>query len=284
MRGYDIVWLHRHTFWPSEVRHLRKVARLLVLDIDDPVNLSSSKMFNFALSRCLRFRATVKASDAVLAASDGLVDIARQHSDNVHFVPLCAEPDAYSMQAQPRQPGDPLRLLWIGAHSTFKYLESAREHLEAVGEQCAGVELTVVGHSNLKLQKLAVRNLKWSPATDRDELDRSHVGLVPMIRDRWTMAKAALKPLQYLSSGLPFIGSPVGVNIRLAYDGRNGILADTPADWVGAVRRLRDDEAARLSMGRQGIAYIQRYHSPEVLAARVAAVFQQLVGAARMAA
>src|SRR5262245_47922592 len=65
VHGYDIGWIHRRTFWNSEVRRLHAVARHLVLDIDDPVHLSSSRFFNFSLSRWLRFRATARACAAV---------------------------------------------------------------------------------------------------------------------------------------------------------------------------------------------------------------------------
>lgn len=277
LRGYDIAWLHRRTFWPSDLRRLRPVARHLVLDIDDPINLSSTALFNFSLGRCLKFRATTRACSAVLAASDGLVELTRPHNPHVHLVPLCANPAAYSMQARPRPSGAPLRLLWMGSTSTFKYLTQVRPHLELIGKECRGVELTVIGHAELRVRHLRLRNLSWSPATERQELDNSHVGLVPMIRDRWTMAKAAFKPLQYLASGLPFIGSRVGVNVRLADGGKNGLLADSPREWVQAVQRLRNDEVQRYRMGCHGVEYVRKYHSPEVLAARVAEIFAQLL-------
>ena len=72
-----------------------------------------------------------------------------------------------------------------------------------------------------------------------------------MQADRWTRAKAALKPLQYLASGMPFLGHPVGVNVRLADGGRNGVLADSPAEWAEAVSRLAADEGRRGTLGRE---------------------------------
>jgi glycosyltransferase involved in cell wall biosynthesis len=276
LRGYDIAWVHRALLWPSELRRLGPVARRLVLDIDDPVCYSSSNWGNLSLARWLKFRATARASAAVLAASEGLADLARLHNRRVFLVPLCADPDAYAMQARARATGEPLRLLWLGARSTFKYLEQIRPHLEAVGRACPRVELVVVGHSSLPLTGLPVTNLPWDRRVERQQLDRCHVGLVPMSRDRWTQAKAALKPLQYLASGMPFVGSPVGVNVRLTDGGRNGLLADSPAEWVAAIQRLERDEPLRQEMGCSGVDYIRRYHAPEVLAAQVADAFQSL--------
>ncbi len=272
--GYDIAWLHRRVFWPSQLRLLRTKARHLVLDIDDPVGHSSSGIFNFSLSRCLRFRATARSSAAILAASRGLVDLAREHNPKVFYVPLCADPAAYGMRPQPRLAGQPLRLLWLGSRSTFKFLDQVRPHLQAVGQAVGNVELTVVGHDRLSLQHLPVRNISWSPQADREHLAQAHVGLAPMANNRWTHAKAALKPLQYLASGMPFIGSPVGVNLDYVDEGRNGFLADSPRDWVQAVRRLAQDEGLRYHQGENGVRYIQRKHAPEVLARQVGEVFR----------
>jgi glycosyltransferase involved in cell wall biosynthesis len=283
LRGYDLVWIHRSLLWPSELRRLREVARHLVLDIDDPVCYSSTKFANFSLPRCVKFRATTRASAAVVAASDGLVELARRFNANTVLLPLCADSPSYSMQPRRRLPGEPLRLLWLGGKSTFKYLAQVRPQLEAVGWACPQTELVVVGHARLELASLPVENRPWSVEEDRAQLARCHIGLVPLANDRWTRAKAALKPLQYLSSGLPFIGSPVGVNRRLADDGRNGLLADSSAEWIAAVRQLQQDEELRYRMGGQGVEYVRQHHAAEVLAERLAKVFCGL-GAETMAA
>lgn len=278
LRGYDIIWLHRHTFWPAELKLLRSSGAAVVLDIDDPVGYSSSRPFNFALARWLRFRATCRQAAAVIAASPGLVRLAGMHNANVHHVPLCADPAAHSLCVRPRSLGEPLRLLWVGSRSTFKYLHAARRQLEAVGRACPNVELIVVAHERLSLRWLAVQNYPWTPETDREQFARCHVGLVPIADDRWTRAKATLKPLQYLANGMPFIGTPVGINVVLAAEGRHGLLADSPAEWVQAVQRLEADEGLRQQMGRAGIDHICRCHSPEVLASQVYGVFASLVG------
>lgn len=274
--GYDIIWLHRHTFCSRELRLLARCSAPVVFDIDDPVGYSSSRPFNFSLGRWLRFRATCRHAAAIMAASPGLVRLATAYNPNVAHVPLCADPAAHSMQVRPRRPGEPLRLLWIGSPSTFKYLYAARRHLEAVGRACSNVELIVVAHQSLSLRWLPVQNLPWTPENDREQFARCHVGLVPLADDRWTRAKATLKPLQYLANGMPFVGSPVGINILLAGGGLHGLLARTSAEWVEAIRRFQADEAMRQQMGLAAIEHIRRYHSPEVLAMQVFQVFSAL--------
>ncbi|MGC3970947.1 MAG: glycosyltransferase [Pirellulales bacterium] len=275
--GYDIVWLHRYTTWPWELQRLRTAGKHLVLDVDDPVGYSSSNFANFSLSRWLKFRATARGCDAVLAASDGLVDLAAAHNARTRLVRLCGDPAAHSLTVRHRAPGEPLRLLWLGSRATFKYLESIRPHLEAIGKLKRNIELVVVGHSPLTLEHLRVTNVPWNREAELEQFARCHVGLVPLTDDRWTRAKATLKPLQYLANGLPFIASPVGVNIRISDCGSNGVLAATPERWADAAERFDANEELRLQMGRAGIEYVLAHHSPDVLADLVAAEFRSLV-------
>ncbi|MBN8626049.1 MAG: glycosyltransferase family 4 protein [Planctomycetes bacterium] len=276
--GYDVVWLHRYTTWPWKLCRMRSLGNHFVLDIDDPVGFSSSNFANFSLSRWLKFRATVRGCDAVLAASDGLVELAAHHNPRTRLVRLCADPATHSLSVRRRTPGEPLRLLWLGSRATFKYLEFVRPHLEAIGRLGRNIELVVVGHSRLELNHLRVTNIAWSREAELEQFARCHVGLVPLTDDRWTRAKATLKPLQYLANGLPFIASPVGVNLRISDDGRNGVLGATPDRWADAAERFEANEELRLQMGRAGIDYVLAHHSPEVLAGLVAAEFRALAG------
>jgi glycosyltransferase involved in cell wall biosynthesis len=279
VHGYDIGWIHRHIMWPPDLWRLANTARFLVFDYDDPVCFSAKNPGNWSLSRWLKFRATLRRCSGVLAATDRLVELARPHNRNVTLVPLCADPRAYSMRPIPRSNEEPFRLLWLGSKGTFPYLAVMREHLEAIGKACAGVELVVVGHSQLELEHLAVANVAWSRQTQEEQLGRCHLGLVPLPNDRWAQGKAALKPLQYMASGMPFLGTRVGVNVRLADGGQNGLLADTPAEWVAAVQALQSNESLRLQMAERAIATIRDYHSPDVLADQVASFFRSIVQA-----
>jgi len=279
-RNYDIAWLHRHTLWPLHVQSLRRTARSLVFDYDDPVCFSTRNRWNFSLSRWLKFRATLGRCDGVLAASDRLVELARPLCQRVVYSPLCVEVDGESVAPGRRKPPEPLRLLWLGSRATFRYLEQVKPHLEAVGRACPEVELIAVGHARLALENLKVTNIQWSPESEQEQLGRCHVGIVPLPDNPWTRGKAAIKPLLYMSSGLPFIGSRVGVNLRLHDGNRNGFLADTPEEWVTSVRALLGDEEKRLSMARSGIDYMKQNHGKERLAAITADLFYSLVSGA----
>lgn len=272
-RGYDFVWLHRHITWPWKLAHIRAAARHLVFDFDDPVCFSPRG--GRSLTRWWKFRATVTASDLVLAASPRLVELATSIRREAHLVPLAVEPSNFTMKPSRRQPGEPLLLLWLGSASTFPYLLGARPALEAIGRACPEARLVLVGGGPLILDHLPVRQWPWTPQAQAEELARCHIGLAPMPATPWAEGKATLKPLQYLASGMPLVGSPVGINRHLAA-ANVGLVADAPDQWARAITRLGRDEAARQKMGWRGVRHIAEKHSPAVLAATVAEHFRQL--------
>ncbi|MCP4608947.1 MAG: glycosyltransferase family 4 protein [Planctomycetes bacterium] len=274
---YDLVWIHRHIFGWKELRIVRAINSNIIFDYDDPVGYSSSKFANFGLSRWVRFQLTVATSSAVIAASPGLVKMAKLCSRNIHYIPLCAEPERYSLKTQRRAADEPLRLLWLGGRSTFKYLQHTAPSLEAIGEHCKNVELVVVGHSTLSLNKLKVINMPWSANVEAQQLETCHVGLVPSTDDRWTRAKATLKPLQYMASGLPILAPEVGILTQFCDNGNNGFLVKTNNEWVNAIQRLSNDEALRLTMGENCIRYVKQHHSAEVLAPKVEQAFRSVL-------
>ena len=101
----------------------------------------------------------------------------------------------------------------------------------------------------------------------------------PMPDTPWTRGKCPFKTLQYLASGMAWIGSAVGENVVLAGDpaAPRGLCASNEDEWSAALVRLVDDAALREEMGRRGRAYAKAHHDRERLADRLAAIWRSVV-------
>ena len=98
----------------------------------------------------------------------------------------------------------------------------------------------------------------------------------------WTRGKCPYKVLQYMAGAMPWIGSAVGENIRIAGEQTDGvgpgITADDAPAWAAALRQLIGDSTLRQTMGQRGRDCVQQHHDRNVLADQLAALWFKVTG------
>lgn len=282
---YDVAWLHRHTMWRSDIDQLAKQVSAIVFDYDDAICHSPTNRFGWSIARALKFRSTLRRCSLVFAATERLVELARPHVRDVRLMRLAIDPARFTNTVRPRDPEEPLRVLWLGGKKTFAFLARIAPALSDLGRLGGRVQLVVVGHSPLSVKGLSIENLRWSPEVEARELTRCHVGLAPLPSTPFARGKATMKPLQYMASGMPFLGEPVGHSVALAGDGARGILIHSPRDWARAIESLADDERRRQAMGQAAVHYFLSHHTPHVLLDQIESALRSLPnGRSRLAA
>lgn len=90
-----------------------------------------------------------------------------------------------------------------------------------------------------------------------DAIAQFDVGIVPLELSPFNEAKSWLKGLEYAAVGVPFVATPTGPYRALAELGC-GLLAETPRQWEGIVKRLLRDDDFRLKTAAQGRAVAAR--------------------------
>ncbi len=277
----DVVLVQRKLLPGWAVALLRRRVPRLVFDFDDAVWLrdSYSRRPLDDPRRYRRFRAVVRACDAVVAGNDYLAAAAREHlhPDRVHVIPTCVEPARYDPVAV--RPSDaPLRLVWVGSSSTLQGLERFTPTLTAIARAVPGVRLKLICDRFITVPGLTIEPCLWREETEAVEIARADVGLAWVPDDRWSRGKCGLKVLQYHAAGLPVVANPVGVQAEMVRHGHTGLLASTPQDWVQAVTRLATDVALRERLGRAGRQQVEERYSVAAGARRWLAVLDRLRG------
>lgn len=275
--GYDLVWWHRHLLTRTMQRKLRRQARVLVYDFDDPLYFSSSGQASF--TRRWRFAGMLRKADAAFAGSHYLRDLAQPFCNDISIVPMSIE-EHTSIPPDSAGTG-PKRLLWLGSESTQKYLEQIRPALEMLGQRRSDVELHLVGHYPMQFGDLPVRFEQWSPQVQQQALSNTGIGLCPMPDTPWTRGKCPYKVLQYMNHTMPWVGSAVGENIVMAGTGKEqaqGLCATSSQDWVDAIEYLLDHAVEREMIGRRAHDYISQHHERSVVASSLVSHFKRLTG------
>src|SRR5688572_23117243 len=193
--------------------------------------------------RCLTARRAAAAADRVVVGNDVLAEWAVQHCADVRVVPTCVEAAEYRTRDS-WEIADPPALGWIGSPATEHYLVGIAGALAEVHRR-TGAHVAMVSSAGELPEELRPFTDKtvWTPESVRALADWD-VGLMPLHDGMYERAKCGYKLLQYAASGVPAVGSPVGVN-RQMLDAMEGLGATTTDEWVEALIALLTEPAQR---------------------------------------
>jgi glycosyltransferase involved in cell wall biosynthesis len=278
-RRYDVVWIHKELFpytpgWFEAM--IGQAGVPIVYDFDDAIfhnyDLNRRGLVRRLLGR--RFEPLLRRAAAASCGNAYLRDYAARFCPNSLVIPTVIDTDDY--RPRPAVDDGPPVIGWIGSFSTWKYVQPLVPMLEKlVAEGRARVR--IVGAGVVAAEYPAFEMVDWSEATEIAEVQRMHIGIMPLTDDPWSRGKCGYKLIQYMACGLPVVASPVGVNADLAQPGVNGMLADTVDEWRDAIVRLLDDAALRAAYGAAGRDRVERDYSLKAHAPRFIALLHSAV-------
>ncbi len=243
---YDVIWIEREIFNDDSSvaeEQFRKVAPLLVLDVDDGVFLKFPEKFD----RLCRL------SDLVLAGNRFLQEYIEPHNANVMIVPTCIDAETYRPRPATEHNARPV-VGWIGTTGNLQYLAVAASALSQLAAKF-DFELRLIAPDDgpiaeLPLSGVDVRFVRWNPKTEIDQIRQFDMGIMPLRMDQeWDKYKCGLKLLQYMAVGIPAVASPVGVNGEIVTHGKNGYLASDAGQWHTALQTLLENAPLRRQIG-----------------------------------
>lgn len=136
-----------------------------------------------------------------------------------------------------------LRIVWVATGVNLPFLEKIVPQLE----QCAHIlktkydkrlELCVICNKPLvhETDYLLIVNKQWSREVAQNGMFESHIGIMPLIDSEVTRGKGGFKLVQYLSKGLPIIGSNVGFNKEVVSPECGFLVDNTNEDlWIQSI-------------------------------------------------
>lgn len=275
---FDLLWIEYELFPWLPAWFERLLSRLgvpYVVDYDDPIfhryDSHRNPLVRGLLGR--KIDRVMREATLVVVGSEYLGERARQAgARRVEHVPTVIDLSRY--QVATAAAGGPYTIGWIGSPLTAHFLLLVRE---ALAEVCKSLSarVSLVGAGGLSLDAVPIDARAWSEATEVADLQRFDVGIMPLSDGPWERGKCGYKLIQYMACGRPVVASPVGANSQIVEHGVNGLLANTSADWVAALRALRDP-ALRARMGAAGRAKVEQGYSVQVTAPRLAALLRSV--------
>jgi glycosyltransferase involved in cell wall biosynthesis len=265
-RDFDLLLVHRELapfFAPILLRRLLASRLPVLFDLDDAVFLPAVGENPLAalLKRPGRdTRALAQVAVETLAGNDFLASHVDQVGGRATLLPTTVDIDLFTPKRGTREAG-PLRLVWVGTHTTMGYLKEAIPALKALQGEIP-MEIVVVSNQPPEtLDGLPVKGIPWALSDEISYYQDADIGFYPLPDDPWTRGKCGLKALQFMACGVPVVASPVGVLRRLIVPGKTGFLARNTEDWKEGVLTLARDELLRTRLGEEGRRLVEQEYS-----------------------
>lgn len=135
---------------------------------------------------------------------------------------------------------DKFTIVWSGYAKNFKYFDVMGDALLNFMRDYPKTKLRIISEKLPDLKNLnsnQIEWVRWDVDSEVQGLVGADIGIMPLHASEFEKRKAGFKIIQYLSSGIPALASPVGVNVNILspYSNHEPCLPVEPDDWYSAL-------------------------------------------------
>lgn len=173
------------------------------------------------------------------------------------------------LPAGPALPGDPALVLFGGGWLPNR--DGARFFLRRIWPAIAGqfpaARVHVFGDPDARGERIEGQP---APEESREAFPQGAILVAPL----FVGSGVRMKILESWARGLPVIATPIAARGLLARPGEELEIAEDPAEFAAAIRKLSEPEAVRRAVAA-GRLLLHREHDPATLAARLEEIYHQ---------
>lgn len=237
----------------------KKRGAMVIFDYDDQIIISNEvtqKSFNFFTD----------ISDIIAAGSPYLIDlIGSNNSGKALFLPT-TDGDIYKLISKDITErriislDHQVNVVWVGTFSGLKFLNNIMPAFEELGsifnKEKKKLVLKVICDYPLEYspRSFTLANIKWTRKKAIDAMLEAHIGIMPLEDNESTRGKCSFKLIQYLSAGLPIIGTNIGMNKMVLQESVGiGLEDNNTSEWVQALLKITKDKKTWLNYSKNSV-------------------------------
>lgn len=273
IRSFDVLFVQREAmlFGPPFIEWLitKWGNRPLVLDLDDATYIPYKSPTYGKLASSLKFfgktDTLISWSDVVICGNPFIAKYVSSKGKRTEIIPTVVDTEIFS----PTKKNDSKDLVvgWIGTHSTFPFLQKILPVLQDLARKHRyKLKIVGAGVDEIKLDEVQIDNLKWKLEREIEDFQSIDIGLYPLVEDSqsgFVAGKSGFKAIQYMSVGIPFVVSPIGVCAEMGVVNKTHFSAATLEDWYNALDKLMSDSKLREIMGNNGRQHALKHYTVE---------------------
>jgi glycosyltransferase involved in cell wall biosynthesis len=169
-----------------------------------------------------------------------LLDFCSKYNSNTNYLPFAFNYSKYPVKKYNSATSSSITLGWAGSPENFRNVIQIADQLVKIEREFPNVSFKFICRETFDLGLERVQFLKWG-----DEgfdyfniLNSFDIGLNPMLKnDERTRSKISFKCLEYMSLGICFLTSSIGIPEEIK-DNQNAILVEQTNLWYEKLREL----------------------------------------------
>lgn len=285
-RHHDVVFILREAFalGPAFVEAaLSRFGGPMVFDFDDAIYIPSLVHTSIVdrLRDWSKPSRVIARADTVIAGSQYLAEYARRTAKGrVTVLPTVVDHKVYTPRPELRDENR-VTIGWIGTPRGSAYVADMKPVFKALHARHSNLRFIFIGCAKFEPEGLPVEFRDWSLAREPQDINEFDIGIMPLTDDEETRGKCGFKLIQYMSSGVAAVGSPVGANNEIIEHGISGLLAGPAPEWQAALSRLVMDREFRTRLADAGRARAISQYSLEQTAPKMLQILRDTVSASR---
>lgn len=264
VRSCDAVILQKKTSLnPWDLSRLARQNPRIIFDFDDAVMFHEVEHGKELSGKHFRkFIRTVLHAESVVAGNNFLARFARDAGCEVAVLPTPVDPDRYRPFPGKECPPEKSPVIgWLGVAQNQKYLEPLRGAFRLLAGTFPGLRVKIVSERFPFDPGIPVDRKPWKLEEEPADIASFTVGIMPLPDNLWAWGKCGYKLIQYLASGVPVVASPVGLNLDIVREGKNGYFAATAEEWAEKLGILLSSPTLARELGEYGREDVERRYS-----------------------
>jgi glycosyltransferase involved in cell wall biosynthesis len=144
------------------------------------------------------------------------------------------------------------------------------------------VKIVGAGQDKINIGGIEVENSAWTLENAIKDFQSLDIGLYPLeetdfVSKEWILGKSGFKAIQYMSVGIPFVVSPVGVCAEIGIENKTHFSASGEEKWYDTIAKLLESFELRNEMGKEGRKYSLNHYSVPQQAEKIAETLHQAI-------
>lgn len=257
IKNYKVIWVQRAfiPFYPFKEaiveKLIKKINPNIIFDFYDADYASN---YNLTID-------SAKMASKVTVASIYLQNYFNKINPRTELVPFAMNFEDYKKKEYLSK--SKIVIGWMGSPDNFKNVLDIQDSLVQIENRNPQVQFVFICRDEFKLKLNNVRFKKWSDKqfNYHEEISLFDIGISPVIqKSEDNYAKTTFKVLEFMSSGVAFVSSPLGIPDKIVHQ-KNALIADNEFDWIDCLQSLIDDFELRKKLGGQAFKTISGEYS-----------------------